>query len=227
MTSDTATHTPDPVSLPALMNPFHAPSEPDTRRRIPVVLLNGPPRVGKDTAGRAIERSIYGAQVLKFAEALKRATHALYGLQVPTGYFEDRKDTPASEFFGATPRAAYIAMSERMVKPALGAEHFGRVMVRRIKAARRTGARVVVITDCGFASEIAPVAAAVGPEAMLLVRLHAPGRGCTFAGDSRSHVAAPAGAATLDINNDGTESAFCATVVARVRAWLDNRSDAE
>jgi hypothetical protein len=189
----------------------------------PVVLLNGPPRVGKDTAGRAIERSVYGTHTLKFAEALKRATHALYGLAVPPHYYEETKDIPSHVFFGRTPREAYIEVSERMTKPVAGADHFGRVMAKQIDRARRSGARLVVITDSGFASEVGPVAEAVGSDAVLLIRLHGDKRGCTFAGDSRSHLDLP-GVATRDIRNEDSEPEFCTAVVHTVREWLDYRA---
>jgi hypothetical protein len=175
-----------------------------------VVFLNGPPRCGKDTAGRIIADAVAGARVVKFAHALKVATHALFaglqGRQVssdkygywtsPSGdgaameklhndaYYEDCKGEPSVEFFGLSPRAAYIAVSEVLCKPLFGKQFFGQVLANEI--ARHPAVPLWAITDSGFVDEALPIIAAVGRENCTLVNIQR--EGCTFAGDSRGYI---------------------------------------
>lgn len=181
-----------------------------------VVLLNGPARVGKDSAGRALLRAFDGAEAVKFAGALKAGTHALFGLRGATpGTFETVKDEPRAEFFGLTPRQAYIAVSEGAVKPAFGLDFFGKVLAARLGGLR--GCRLAVVTDSGFEGEAVPVIEAFGAANTLLIRLHR--RGHTFAGDSRAYLTLP-GVATRDVTNDGAERDMHAAVVEVVTRWL-------
>ncbi len=169
-----------------------------------VVFLNGPPRSGKDTIGRIITDAVPGARAVKFAHALKVATHALFaglqGRQVDLdkhGYgvgnfhelheddvYEFCKGDPRDEFFGKTPREAYIAVSELLCKPVFGQQFFGRLLADEI--GRNPGVPVWAITDSGFADEAVPIIQAVGRENCTLVRVRR--SDCTFAGDSRSYI---------------------------------------
>ena len=190
-----------------------------------LVLLNGPAGSGKDTAGRAIAVQM-GAKVVKFAEALKLTTHALYGLDgAHAAAFEHVKDAPCGLFFGRSPRQAYIEVSERMVKPVLGDDFFGRVLAQRLIGLRDSFIEPAVATDSGFAGEAAPVVDALGAANVLLVRIHADGRGKDFQGDSRGYISLP-GVTTLDVHNDGPDpEAFCRDVVALVRGWINRDED--
>lgn len=182
-----------------------------------VVLLNGPKSAGKDAAGRALLRAVEDAEVVKMAGALKAATHALFGLtNVSPAAFESVKDEARPEFFGMTPREAYITVSERMVKPVFGHQHFGRVLVERIKQLRH--ARVAVVTDSGFAAEAMPLIEAFGADRVLLLHLHRPGY--DFEGDSRGYIDLP-GVRTIEVQNTGTETNFGMLVVHLVESWLN------
>jgi hypothetical protein len=185
-----------------------------------LVLLNGPAGSGKDTAGRALAVQM-GAKVVRFASPLKLATHALYGLDgAPADAFEHVKEAHSGLFFGLSPRQAYIEVSERMIKPALGNDFFGRVLAQRLVGLRDSFIELAVATDSGFVGEALPVVEAIGAANVLLIRLHAEGRGCSFRGDSRGHIKLP-GVAALDVHNDGPDpAAFCRYVVALVRGWL-------
>ena len=171
-----------------------------------IVLLNGPPRCGKDTAGLCVVASIPNSATFKLADPLKLATHAAFGMpHLAADAFEDCKDEPNAAFFGATPRRAYINMSERGIKPAFGPAHFGAVLVRSICAARGYGVKLAVVTDAGFTSEVEPVIDTFGREHVLILQLTR--LGCSFRDDSRMYLRTGTGAlagvpSALMANND-------------------------
>lgn len=177
-----------------------------------VILLNGPPRSGKDTAANALLAATPNSTIMRFSGPLKAATHAAFGLRASLDT-EGYKDAPREEFDGLTPREAYIAMSEVGIKPAFGALHFGKVLARRILS---SDASMVVVPDSGFAYEAEPVVAAVGAANVLLLRLHRPGR--TFDGDSRSHISLK-GVRTIDVQNIEDADYLGRLVTHIVRDW--------
>jgi len=170
-----------------------------------ILLLNGPKRSGKDTLGRAIARLHDEVGVFKFAGALKAMTHGAYGithggLVVDDDYFEDRKDQPCEEFYGITPRHAYIAMSERLMKPMHGQSIFGELLRKVLHA---SPFQVAVVTDSGFRSEAEVLIEEFGRESVFLVHLHRLGH--TFAGDSRSFIDLDVPPENkMRVQNDGT-----------------------
>lgn len=195
-----------------------------------LVLLNGPPRCGKDTgARRLVERG--GGLIARqgFADPLKLGAHAAHGLldaagrALPVDAFEAVKDQPRPEFFGRTPREAYIAHSEAYLKPLHGPDIFGRLFRRDLEA---VSAPLVVVPDSGFAAEAEPLAAAIGRPRVLLVRVHAPTRGCSFAGDSRSFIALP-GVRLVTLHNDrpGDPEGFLGELLEVVVDFLGRLAD--
>jgi hypothetical protein len=161
-----------------------------------IVFLNGPPRSGKDTAARLIMNAFHGVQRLGFADHLKRATHAAYGMfDIPFDHFEAVKDDPREEFFGLAPRRAYIEHSETYMKPLHGPLVFGHLWLRD---ARQRNASAICVPDSGFAPEAGPGIEHFGAENCTLIRLHRPGH--DFGNDSRSYVELPV--RTFDIAND-------------------------
>ena len=170
-----------------------------------IVFLNGPPRSGKDYAGRAILSLCPEAQTAKFAGILKERTHGLYGIYqngrpVPHDWFEDRKDEPAEEFLGLTPRHAYIAVSEGYMKPKHGEAVFGSLLVQEL---RSRSAPLIAITDSGFVQEAEKVVEHFGAEHCRLVQIHR--KECSFKHDSRGYVdLSHMGVSPIVIHNDGT-----------------------
>lgn len=176
-----------------------------------IILLNGPPGSGKDTAANFFHDE-YGAYHTKFAKALKEATHALYGLgALPDDFFESTKNKPNAVFFGLSPRQAYIKVSEELVKPALGQRFFGEVMRETCKRAVADGNEVIVISDSGFAEEAQPLIREFGVANVRLLQIHAEARGCTFEGDSRSYISIP-GVAPANVFNNGSLEEFYQTL---------------
>lgn len=185
-----------------------------------VVFLNGPPRCGKDTAGKFLANSIPHSSAVKIAAALKRVTHARFGLyDVADDYFERCKDEPSPALFGLVPRQEYIAESEIRTKPFLGDDHFGRVLARQMWRQYQSGTRRFFVTDSGFAAEAEPVVTSIGPDNCVLVRIHAEERGCDFTNDSRSYIEIPS-IVSYDIENNDTREDFCLRLLALLGPFL-------
>lgn len=152
-----------------------------------VILVNGPPGSGKDEVGRII-REAFGARVTKFAKRLKEMTHALYGLMEgafprPHDYYEDCKNDPHADFKGISPRNAYIAVSEKLLKPLHGDHIFGQLILEEIAPLED---EIIVITDSGFYEEAQVVIEHYGTDVVKMLQMHRPHH--DFSGDSRSYV---------------------------------------
>lgn len=175
-----------------------------------LILVNGAPRSGKDTAGEIICRLYpHGrAYQVKLAQQLKERTHRAYGLEgISHSHFEDRKDQPLAEFMGISPRQAYIAMSERFLKPLHGDDVLGRLLNDKLQRWLASGIPIecAVVTDSGFRGEAEVLVRAVGAPSTTLVRLTRPG--CAYEGDSRGLIdLSDLGVLCLDVANDGTPS---------------------
>lgn len=184
-----------------------------------VILFNGPPYCGKDTAGKYLNGLVSHSRIVKFAGTLKHSVHIDYGLYLPEDSFEGCKDQPHPAFFGLTPRAAYIQKSEERQKPFLGQDIYGRTALRRMWRAYQEGIRTFLVTDSGFSYEAAPVIEAVGSKNVLLLRIHAEERGCSFANDSRSYIQLD-NIATYDVENNRSIEEFQGLVMGLVYPFL-------
>ena len=156
-----------------------------------LILINGPPRSGKDTAG-AFLSTLLGAHIGKFAKVLKEAAHALYGMpNLPHDAFEDRKDKPCPEFFGKTPREIYIALSETYFKPLHGEDIFGQLLLKDLlnEESQFDFEGPVTVTDSGFVPEAMVLINHFGPENCCLLRMWRPGY--DYSGDSRGYIDLP------------------------------------
>ncbi|QDP60612.1 MAG: putative deoxynucleotide monophosphate kinase [Prokaryotic dsDNA virus sp.] len=154
-----------------------------------VVCLNGPPRCGKDTIGEMFRQMTdKKVEVLKFAEPVKLAAHAVSTLLqgnrevMSMEHYTDLKDEPNLDFFGATPRKAYISMSEDYCKMLFGSDIFGVAMVNKIKSLTEVP-DLVVITDCGFQEEVEVVSSCYDTRIIRIER-----EGCDYAHDSRNYL---------------------------------------
>lgn len=170
-----------------------------------VILFNGPPGSGKDTAARYLrerfESNGIEAELLKFAGPLKDAVHRMWGLNVPADHFEARKDVPCEELGGKIPRQEYIDFSEKYAKPRYGQNHWARA---GINAVRHSPARVAIFSDCGFQPEVNAMAQAFSVDNVYL--FHISRLGATFAAKNDSRSYCEFVGHTPDIKNDGTYS---------------------
>lgn len=177
---------------------------------VKILLLNGPPGCGKDTLGNMLCQK-YDLGHLKFSRPLKDAAYALYSAlqgdgdkhQMSQDYLETLgKDIPEEFFLGRTPRDAFIALSEKLLKPLHGQDIFGHLLVNQIEDWIDMGRTDFVVTDSGFDPEARVLVDRYGGQNVALVRLRR--RGCSFVGDSRGYVDMP-GMALFDIPNNGTK----------------------
>lgn len=153
-----------------------------------VVLINGPKRSGKNTLATMIAKQTSNVEIIGFSHHLKRFVHAIYlgakGWKMDPDVFDAVKEVPQEILSGFTWRQMYIHYSEKVIKPMHGAEWFGRQFMR---AAYATGAYAILVPDSGFREEAENVVRAVGPENVLLIRLHRDG--CVYdATDSRGYI---------------------------------------
>nr|UWI32967.1 MAG: phosphomevalonate kinase [Bacteriophage sp.] len=150
-----------------------------------VIILNGPAGCGKDTLARALVEMGFAKGVASFKNPMFNIAMAALG---PDAYHEfldgyddrARKEKPEGFLNGLSRRQFMIAISEQFIKPVFGDDYFGKYLAGRLP----DGNEVFVVSDGGFASEVAPIVA-VGHD-VRIVRLHR--GGYTFEGDSRGYL---------------------------------------
>lgn len=160
-----------------------------------IIVLNGPPGCGKDTAAQYMLSFIrrnathMAPMHFKFSEPLKRAVHSLYCAFHNWDFYDSKdgahqKNLASGDFMGLSPREAYIAMSEHYLKVMHGPEALGFLLRKRI--IRHNASNVFVISDSGFVDELEPIVKLVGQRNLLVVEIHAANK--TFEGDSRGYI---------------------------------------
>jgi hypothetical protein len=165
------------------------------------ILLNGPPRSGKNTAANMLADVLTNSAIIGFSHHLKRMTHGVYfgrdGWEMDPDAFDGCKDVPQPMLSGMSWRQAYIFYSEKVIKPLHGKEWFGSQFV---KAAQASGADIVVVPDSGFVQEAERTVREFGAANVRLCRLYKDG--CSFAGDSRGYISLKhLGVVEHEINN--------------------------
>ena len=155
-----------------------------------VLIFNAPPGAGKDYAAKVIVDNFQSrglrAYHTKFAKFLKKATHKLYSIPYSWDYFEgELKDLPCEEFYGKTPRQAYIALSETFFKPLYGEDFFALRLCDELLSLK-TRNNLIVISDGGFKPETAALFNSIGKRNICIVQVTSDG--CTFDNDSRFYV---------------------------------------
>lgn len=154
-----------------------------------LILLNGPPRSGKDTLAARLKG--WGAVDMKMSRPLKDGWAGLMGWgDQERERAEHTKDRAFSAGLPGSPlsyRQAQIDLSERFLKPLYGPDVFGRIAAWHLEALLAGRAPpLVTVSDSGFAAEIEPLLSMIPPQRTVLFRLNRPG--CDFKGDSRSYL---------------------------------------
>jgi len=190
-----------------------------------LIVLNGPPRCGKDTLANCLA-DVFDMSHVKFAGILKHMTHRLYGVNDPDDIeqFDYCKDAPFPVFYGLTPRQAYIGVSEIYIKPTHGIDFFGKRLLERINQIPK---KLFVARDGGLIEELIPVVEGLGGENVLVVMITRPG--CNFDGDSRSYYPASVllelGVEYEGLPNNKSLQEFLDNGSLLVQSWLDGGWD--
>lgn len=156
-----------------------------------VLLLNGPPRCGKDTIAEFIKNwNRSEVMIEKFARPMKIACPLIYS--IPRELWDntldtaEKKDTPSELLFGRTPREVQIAMSEEYLKKLHDNEIFGKLALNRMRNVSFGLNQFFIISDCGFLEEAQVIINAIGAANVQLWRISRPG--CDFSKDSRNWI---------------------------------------
>ncbi len=184
-----------------------------------VILLNGPPGSGKDLGAWIIRtRILLNCSHMKFAQPLKEATHALFGLsRSQVKMMEENKDTILPFTSPYTPRQLYISMSEEYVKPTLGTGFFGTAALNQMK---RFANPHIVVSDCGFDEEVKEFVSEHPKGPVFLIELSRPD--CSFIHDSRNYLFSDVKAmlhGCVHIHNEYDEELYQAQLTRALRAF--------
>lgn len=180
-------------------------------------LFNGPPRCGKDTSTRLALDLIEQHNHLVFTKhekfsapnkaAFASLVNAPYKNFIVSGY-EERKEE-IIPWLGVSFRQWQIDFSEKFMKPLYGEDIFARLLIERLVNDPMIP-DVVLISDCGFQTEVDYLAKTLGASGQWHITLVCLVRdGCSFAGDSRSRVQPTPGIDKFTLlHNDGPESSL-------------------
>lgn len=167
-----------------------------------VVLFNGPPRSGKDSACEIIMKHFPEVHYAYFKEVLYRESAKILGLDfnfwAKVCQNGDLKDSPmltmSAGETGAlmTPRDILIYLAEKVLKPKHGKDFIARKTAETIsdliqfQREQSNEEAVIVVPDLGFDYEIDTVREMIPNAHVISVAIHRPG--FTFEGDSRNYV---------------------------------------
>lgn len=200
-----------------------------------IILLNGPPRSGKDYAAATLFQHFAGRYSRKWERfslphkvAFAAMVNApvtnqptlnevkeLVGPGIVTGY-EDRKSEIIPRL-GCSYRQWQIDFSEKFMKPLYGQDIFARLFIERIKVRLHEEGWLCIVSDCGFQIEYDALIREVDPRNVLLLRLER--EDCDFSGDSREYITTHGNANSV-VWNAGDKT-FAPLVVRLVEDWLN------
>jgi hypothetical protein len=182
-----------------------------------IILLNGPPRSGKDTAAEFIILMLGNSKVYhdKLSKPMKSSLTRIFNfnnteVKALEGY-KDQSNGP--EYGDLSWRGMQIEMFKHL-KETYGPEVLGRLFVRRN---RDNAKRHTVISDCGLKTELMPIIESNTYGNIGLIHLDRPG--CNFDNDIREDVD-PKGIKLYErINNQYDMEMFQAQIRKVLRKW--------
>ena len=189
-----------------------------------IILLNGPPHCGKDTAAKFIKEHLgRTTEIHKFAGPLKYITSAFaeYMGDMHSNVLSDEpnvKNSPNKYLLGKSPREFQISISEDWMKQLYGESVFGEILANRIMSIPDWQSRAFIVSDSGFRLEAEELIKAFGANNILLIRLHR--TNCNFSIDSRSYIElADLNVTEVDIENNSSLSSLRECLVKTIKHW--------
>ena len=165
-----------------------------------IVLLNGPPGVGKGVIAHELTQQVVGLKEFSFANRLHEIAIVTTGLHrnVYFAMYNNRemKDVPQKEFLGFSPRRLIQVLAEDMYKPVFGDDYFAKQMAEECAPHG-----LVVFDDLGFQIELSTMVEKFGAEEITVLRIYRDG--CDFAKDTRNYLYPP-NVRSFRIDNNGT-----------------------
>jgi len=147
-----------------------------------IILFNGPPGSGKDHAADYFKQ--HGFKHLSFKYQLFKETIKYFNVEEKwfmDGYNDRSQKEVKSMLLGhMSRREAMIYVSEKIIKPRMGLDYFGRLVADEIDLNKD-----YCISDGGFIDELIPVVEKVGNDNFVLVQLTREGH--DFSSDSRRY----------------------------------------
>lgn len=159
-----------------------------------VIILNGPPACGKDTAAKAIA-DYFGEDVckhMKFSQPLKAIVSRVTGCSFEE--IESYKNKPL--FKGMTGRDLQIHTYNQLAQ-IFGEDWLGRVASIDL---RRMDHEYFVFSDGGRSEDITSFIPTIGVENLMVIQIMR--EGCFFTGDIRSYISIPKVTTKPIVNND-------------------------
>jgi hypothetical protein len=183
-----------------------------------IILFNGPPRSGKDTAASylydLLQNQDKDPHILRMSQPIKAAFQGMLNLK-HGGYeclheYEETKEEPIPIFSakkGTSYRQWQIDFSEKFMKPLYGDNIFASIFIQEVET---LDCDVVLVPDCGFQVEYDLLAETYGEENILVVQLSRKGK--DFSNDSRSYLTDIPANCLWCIHNDESIEDFHATL---------------
>ena len=149
-----------------------------------IIILNGPPNSGKDTAAEFIVKMLSQVNHAKLSRPLKSAVNNIFDLQPGTlKFFQEDSDLKSPFLLGSTYRQAQIDIF-RMLQGKYGADILAKLFIRYAK--KNIAAKHIVLSDCGRTIEASALVEHFGPSNIALIKLMRPDH--DFRADIREYV---------------------------------------
>lgn len=150
-----------------------------------VIILNGPPGVGKDVTAANLTKT--GGTVLSFKAPMFDIARAILGPEVYEHFLSrygnrTLKEVADPRLGGMSPRQFFIWISESVIKPKFGKQFFGE---RAADSVVSSDDNLIVFSDGGFADEVRVLVEKTGAS-VRLARLRRDG--IRWGQDSRSYI---------------------------------------
>ena len=149
-----------------------------------IILLNGPPKSGKDTAAEFVVKHVNRTTHYKLSRPLKQAVHRIFDISGEmVKHFEANKEAISPHLLGTSYRKAQIDVFH-MLESEFGGDVLARLFIRYLK--KNDASKHIVVSDCGRTPEAQALVSHFGRDKVAIIGLYRPD--CSFEGDIREYV---------------------------------------